>query len=69
MNQLKSVSPVLAALCDPLPHDGVESLSAHMRVLTVRVEQPPQGRQSVLLRTLSSHGLQVLQHGGGQHLS
>lgn len=64
-----SISPVLAALGDPLSHDGVESLSAHVWVLTVRVEQPLQGSQSVLLRTLSCHGLQVLHDGGGQHLS
>lgn len=69
LQRCRFVSPVLAALCDPLPHGGVEGLSAHMWVLTVRVEQPSQGSQPVLVRTLSRHGLQVLQDGGGQHIS
>lgn len=63
------VSPVLAALGDPLPHSRVEGLSAHERVLTVRVEQMSQSSQPVLLWTLGRHGLQVLYDGGGQHLS
>lgn len=61
------VSPVLAALGDPLSHGGVESVSAHMRVLTVWIEQLSQGCESVLLRTLSCHGLQVLHNIGSQH--
>lgn len=62
------VSPVLAALCDPLLHAGVESLSAHMTILAIGVQQPPQGGHSVLPRTLSCHALQVVNNGGGQHL-
>lgn len=50
---------------DPRPHGGVKRLSAHMWVLTVRVEQPLQGSQSVLPWALSSHGVQVLENGGG----
>lgn len=63
------VSPVLAALGDPLPHSRVEGLSAHKRVLTVRVEQMSQSSQSLLLRTLGRHSLQVLYNGRGRHLS
>lgn len=61
-------SPVLAALSDPLRHAGVESLSAHMTVLTIRVQQPPQGHQSVLPRTLCCHTVQVMNYIGGQNL-
>lgn len=64
-----TVSPVLAALGDPRPHGGVKHLSAHVWVLTVRVEQPSQGSQSVPPVALRSHGLQVLKNGGGQHFS
>lgn len=61
-------SPVLAAMCNPLPHGGVEHVSAHVWVLTIRVEQPLQVGQPVLLRALSRHALQVVNDGGGQHL-
>lgn len=61
-------SPVLAALRDPLCHAGVESLSAHMTVLTIGVQQPPQGHKSVLPGTLCRHAVQVMNYGGGQNL-
>lgn len=60
-------SPFLAALRDPLRHAGVEGLSADVTVLTLRVQQPPQGHQSVLPRTLCSHAVQVMNYGGGQN--
>lgn len=61
-----AVSPVLAALGDPVSHYGVESLSAHMWILTVGVQQVSQGSQPLLLVTLSRHALQVMNDGGGQ---
>lgn len=61
-----AVSPVLAALGDPFSHYGVESLSAHMWILTVGVQQVSQGGQPLLLVTLSRHALQVMDDGGGQ---
>lgn len=61
------ISPVLAAVGDPFSHFGVETLSAHRRILTVGVEQLSQGGQPLLLGTVNRHALQVINDHGGRN--